>query len=232
MSDRAEPIVTVVVMAYNEAAALEPTVREIAATLGDMDGAHDIVVVDDGSTDDTPAVADRLEGSVPRLRVIHHLTNAGLGGVYRSGFAAARSELLTFFPADGQFPATIIPEFRAAIVDADFVLGFVPDRRSPWFARFMSGAERALYGVLVGRLPLFQGIFMCRTAALRDLPLRSAGRGWAVVMELFLRADRKGYRLVNRPTTMRPRMAGRSKVHNVRTIASNTRQMLALRRLL
>jgi hypothetical protein len=67
---------------------------------------------------------------------------------------------------------------------------------------------------------------------LRQLPLKSSGRGWAVVMELILRADRGGRRVVSRPTTMRPRSSGRSKVQNLRTIVSNTRQMIELRRLL
>jgi dolichol-phosphate mannosyltransferase len=222
--------VSVVVMAYNEADTVESTTREIAATLATLAGRHEIIVVDDGSADGTGTIADRLAGSIDRLRVVHHPVNAGLGGVYRTGFAEAQGQFLTFFPADGQFPATIIPDFVAAIANADFVLGYIPDRRGSLLGRALSTSERTLYRVLFGRFPRFQGIFMCRTTALRALPLRSVGRGWAVVMELLLRADRASFRMVNRPTPLRPRMAGRTKVHNVRTIIANTQQMIALRR--
>lgn len=219
-------------MAYNEAATLEATTHEIATTLESMGGDHEVLIVDDGSTDGTGAIADRMAEAIPFVRVVHHAPNAGLGGVYRTGFAEALGDYLTFFPADGQFPASIIPEFREAIGDADLVLGYVPDRRGSPVGQLMSAVERALYVGLFGRFPRFQGIFMCRTSVLRSLPLRSVGRGWAVLMELILRADRSGYRLVSRPTTIRPRQAGRSKVQNLRTIVSNTRQMIVLRALL
>lgn len=222
---------SVVVMTYNEAETLESTVREIAATLTTIPGRHEVVIIDDGSTDGSGAASDGLAAAMTAVRVVHHPTNAGLGGVYRTGFAEARGRFLTFFPADGQFPASIIPEFHVAIADADFVLGHIPDRRGSLAARFLSGTERALYRALFGRFPRFQGIFMCRTAVLRTLPLRSVGRGWAVVMELLLRADRSGCRMAGRPTSIRPRTAGRSKVHDIRTIVANTRQMVALRRL-
>ena len=101
--------VSVVVMAYNEEATVEATIREIAAALQAIDGSHEIIVVDDGGADGTGEIADRLASTMSGIRVIHHQPNAGLGGVYRSGFAEARGEFLTFFPADGQFPAEIIP---------------------------------------------------------------------------------------------------------------------------
>jgi hypothetical protein len=67
---------------------------------------------------------------------------------------------------------------------------------------------------------------------LDQLPLASAGRGWAVLMELIVRANRAGYRLVSVPTALWPRAHGRSKVNNVRTVLANTRQVLQLRSLI
>jgi hypothetical protein len=117
------------------------------------------------------------------------------------------------------------------MADADLVLGYLPDRPGS-LGRALSAAERVAYRALVGRVPRFQGIFMIRRALLEALPLRSCGRGWAVVMELILRADRAGYRLVSVPTQVRARRSGQSKVNNVRTIAANLRQLVALRRML
>ncbi len=228
-AERGPVELTVVVMAYNEAATLDATVREIVGALGSIPRPCEVVVIDDGSTDGTGAIGDRLAEELACVRVVHHRLNAGLGGVYRTGFREARGDLVTFFPADGQFPAGIIPEFWAAIRQADIVLGYLPARRGPLLGRALSIAERLAYRVLFGPLPRFQGIFLCRMAVVRELRLRSAGRGWAVVMELILRMRRGGYRVATLPTAMRTRTAGRSKVNNVRTIVANATQMLALR---
>lgn len=225
------PRLSVVVLAYDEERNLEAAVAELVGELRRLDATWELVIIDDGSRDGTGALADRLAAGEPGMRVVHHERNLGLGGGYRTGFAEARGEYLTFFPADGQFPATILGDFLPCMEEADLVLGYLPDRPGS-VGRALSAAERLAYRAVVGRMPRFQGIFMIRRALLDELPLRSQGRGWAVVMELILRADRAGYRLVSLPTQVRPRMSGQSKVNNVRTIAANLRQLLALRRLL
>jgi dolichol-phosphate mannosyltransferase len=225
------PRLTVTVLAFNEQDNLGPAVAEILAELDRIDASSELVIVDDGSTDGTGAVADELCADA-RVRVIHHPRNLGLGGGYRTGFAEARGELVTFFPADGQFPPSIIGRFLDRIADADLVLGYLPERRGSPLGRALSWAERLAYRALLGPMPRFQGIFMIRRAVLDQLPLRSQGRGWAVVMEMILRAGRRGYRVISVPTPVRPRLSGVSKVNNARTIAANARQLLALRRLL
>jgi len=222
--------VTVVVMAYNETVTLPAVVDELAGALQSLGRPWEMVIVDDGSTDGTGAGADRLAATRPRVRVIHHPVNLGLGGVYRTGFGAARGRHVTFFPADGQFPATILAEFRTAIESADLVLGTLPDRRGTPVSKLLSWLERSLYRVLLGPMPRFQGILMFRRVLLEGMDLRSEGRGWAVLMEFILRAARDGARVVNRPTSVRPRSAGYSKVNNLRTILANLRQVVALRR--
>jgi dolichol-phosphate mannosyltransferase len=223
------PRVTVVLMAYNEVASLENTAREIRAELESTGCSSELLIIDDGSTDGGGAVADRLSREIPGTRVLHHQRNQGLGAVYRTAFAEARGELLTFFPADGQFPASILGQYLAEIGDADLLLGTLPERRDALAARALSVAERLLLRALFGHFPRFQGIVMFRRTLLDGMVLASRGRGWTVLMELILRAERGGARMKNLPITMRPRAAGRSKVNNLRSIVSNLRQVLALR---
>jgi dolichol-phosphate mannosyltransferase len=225
-----QPVLSVMIMAYNEVASLERVAREIDGVLERAAPDSEIVIVDDGSSDGTETIADRLAASMPRVRVIHHRPNEGLGGVYRTGFREARGRYVTFFPADGQFPATIIEDFLPRMTDHDMVLGYLPDRRGSLVGKVLSLGERMLYTVLFGPMPRFQGILMFRTEILKRVELKSAGRGWAVLMELILRASRARDRLTSVPTTLRPRMSGTSKVNNFRTIWSNTRQMVELRR--
>jgi dolichol-phosphate mannosyltransferase len=227
--DASKPLVSVMVMAWNEAAALPAVVREIHAELQRLGASFEILVIDDGSTDGTGQLADELALSLPGLRVCHHGDNRGLGGVYRTGFAEARGDLVTFFPADGQFPASIIGDYLPAMADTDMILGVLPDRGGSLLARALSLGERLLLRVLFSRFPRFQGILMFRRELLRDTPLHSRGRGWTVLMEFILRKARAGVRIKNIPITIRPRASGSSKVNNLRSIVSNLRQVLALR---
>ena len=217
-------------MAFNEAQSLEPVCREIDHALRKLGHSYEMLIVDDGSTDGTGDRAERLAEELPKLRVIHHETNQGLGQVYRTGFDNAEGDWVTFFPADGQFPATILHRFAAAMQQADMVVGYLSDRRSSFFGRFLSAGERVVYRLLLGPVPRFQGIVMFKRSLLDEIELKSTGRGWAVLMELLIKVSRGSYQVVSLPTEMRPRVSGRSKVNNVRTIWSNFIQIVMLRR--
>jgi dolichol-phosphate mannosyltransferase len=223
---------SVVVLAFNEEGSLEAVVAEIDSVLQTIGRDYEVIIVDDGSTDDTGAIADRLARQNIRIRVAHHPINKGLGEAYRTGFALAQGDLITFFAADGEIPAATIKEFTPLMDSADMVLGYLPHRNSSLLAKCLSKAERILFRLLFGSFPTFQGVFMLRRALLSQLELKSRGRGWTVVMELIIRASRGGYKLVSAPTEMRPRMSGKSKVKNLVTIWDNLRQVFVLRRYL
>lgn len=229
---QADCLITVFLMAFNEADNLPTVAAEIHNVLLSLKQPFDLCILDDGSSDGTGAIADKLAAQLPGIRVIHHSENLGLGGVYRSGFRSGRGEFVTFFPADGQFPASIIGQFLPLIENRDLILGYLPRRPRSLLARFLSFSERVLYTVLFGPMPRFQGIFMIRREVLERLPLKSTGRGWTIVMELILRAARGKYRIKSAPTEIRPRMSGQSKVNNLRTIRSHLQQIAMLRRVM
>jgi dolichol-phosphate mannosyltransferase len=222
----------VVILAFNEEGSLEAVVAEIDSVLQTLGRDYELIIVDDGSTDSTGAIADRLARQNMRIRVAHHPLNKGLGEAYRTGFALAQCDLITFFAADGEIPAVTIKEFTPLMEKSDMVLGYLPRRNASLLAKSLSKAERMLLWLLFGSFPRFQGVFMLRRALLSALELKSRGRGWTVVMELIIRASRGGYKIVSAPTEMRPRMSGKSKVKNLRTISDSLRQVFALRRYL
>jgi glycosyltransferase involved in cell wall biosynthesis len=227
--DRPAPRLTVVLMAFNEAESLPAVAHEIHDALERLATSYQLLIVDDGSSDGSGAIADGLATELAHTRVVHHQGNQGLGAVYRTGFAEARGDLMTFFPADGQFAATIIAEYLRALDGHDLILGTLPERKDALLGRALSFAERLLLRALFGHFPRFQGIVMFRRSLLDGMNLASRGRGWTVLMELILRAERKSARIKNVPITVRPRRSGASKVNNLRSIASNLQQVLALR---
>ncbi len=89
--------------AHDEEANLRGLVDEALETLPTLAERFEIVIVDDGSRDATPEMADALAASHAEIRVVHHATNLGYGAALRSGFAAARYGVLGFTDGDRQF---------------------------------------------------------------------------------------------------------------------------------
>lgn len=227
------PIITCCVFAWNEVATVRAVVEENLAALERLGVTYELLLIDDGSTDGTSQAADEMARKHPNVvRVMHHGENLGLGGVYRTGFACARGRYVTFFPADGQFPPTIHESFYPLIESCDLVLGNLPGRDDKLLGALLGRAERMLYRVAFGKMPRLDGVFIFRREILTKVALKSGGRGWTVVWELLLRAQRGGYRIVGCPIVLLPRRHGESKVNNLSNILANLRQLIALRRLL
>ncbi|MBN2373048.1 glycosyltransferase family 2 protein [bacterium] len=220
---------SVVIMAFNEEKSLELVVSEIENVLDEINCQSEIIIIDDGSTDNTYQISDFLADKYKRVRVIHHKKNKGLGGVYRTGFDSAKGELLTFYPADGQFSGSLIKLLLSRVVKSDMVLGYLINQKRSFLSMVLSKAERILYNLLYGKMPKFQGILMFRRRLLEEIKLKSSGRGWAVLMEFIIKAQRNGFRINSVPIDIRPRFSGKSKVNNFKTIFANLKQAVILR---
>ncbi len=223
------PHLTVTIPCYDEVGTLEPFVRSLIATLTPEGFPFEILVVDDGSSDGSEAVADALAAELEQVRVIHHRPNQGLGGVYRTGFAEARGTWVTFMAADMQFPAWTRRHFLPHLADYDMVLGYLPDRHDSSVGKLLSLGERTLLKILFGSFPRFQGTVVFRRELLERYELVSKGRGWGIIMEFILRAHRDGVRMISIPSVVEPRREGESKVSNFGAIWANLKQLVVLR---
>ena len=89
--------------AHNEAENIEALVAEALEVLPRLATEFEIIAVDDGSRDATPQLADALAAAHPQVRVVHHPVNRGYGAALRSGFGAARFDLVCLLDGDRQF---------------------------------------------------------------------------------------------------------------------------------
>ena len=138
---------------YNEEGNLERLVARALEVLPGLGADFEVILVDDGSRDQTAAIADRIAARDPRVRVVHHPVNGGYGAALRTGFAAARHPLVFFADGDNQFDLGEIGLLIDRIDGADVVSGYRIQRQDPWYRRLNSWlynrAARVLFDIPV-----------------------------------------------------------------------------------
>jgi glycosyltransferase involved in cell wall biosynthesis len=154
MNDVTAPRLTFFFPAYNEEENVERTVQLALEQIGPMvDGSIEVLVVDDGSTDRTPQLADALAAADPRVRV-HHQPNRGYGGALQAGFANARGELVCFSDGDLQFDLAEMQRLLDPLQDTthpvDAVIGFRIKRRDPFHRIFIAKTYNAIVSLAFG----------------------------------------------------------------------------------
>jgi glycosyltransferase involved in cell wall biosynthesis len=205
---------TCVVPCFNEAEILDDTLRIFVNDLSSLRGIVDdfeIVVVDDGSTDGTLAIAERWAANDRRVRVVRHDRNQGVGAGILTGIQSATKEWLTVNCADRPFSNADIATFGSLFERADVVVVERADRsaNSP-YRKLTSMVNYALIRVLF-RIPVADCQFaqFYRTSRVREYRLLS--KGSMVPPELILRAAREGARLARVVLRFHPRPGGVAK---------------------
>lgn len=209
MSDDREtaPVdVSVLVPAKDEAENLPLLLQLCDAAFRGRAERYEVVVIDDGSTDATPGVLDALRGQYPFLRTVRHRVQRGIADALRSGYLAARADILVFFPADLQFKPEDIPRLVAPIIagESDMVTGYKQGAYEKAFvSRIYNGLSRALFDVPVRDL---NNVKAYRRAVMDDQPARPDWHRYMIVL-----AAARGYTVTEIPVPLYPRHAGKSK---------------------
>src|ERR1700752_1639462 len=104
-----KPSISAFFPCYNDAKTIGDRVTKADRVIGGRTDDYEIIVVNDGSKDESASVLAALTTQVPRLRVVHHLINRGYGAALRSGFDHATKELVFYTDGDGQYDVNEIP---------------------------------------------------------------------------------------------------------------------------
>ena len=198
--------VSVLVPANDEAENLPIFMEQAAAAFLGSSTRYEVIVIDDGSKDDSWAVLERLQAQYPFLRAVRHRTQRGIADALRTGWLNSRGGILVFYPADLQFKPEDIPRLVAPILadSADMVTGF---KEGKYDKAFVSGIynrlSRSLFDVPVKDL---NSVKAYRREIMNALPIRPDWHRYMIVIAHF-----EGFSVTEIPIPLYPRNAGKSK---------------------
>ncbi len=200
------PLVSVLVPAKDEAGNLGLFMELAAAAFSEFPGRYEVVVVDDGSTDDTWPVLEGLAAHYPFLRAARHRVRRGIAESLRTGYLNSSGSVLVFWPADLQYKPEDIPRLVEPIIkgECDMVTGF---KQGEYEKAFVSGIynrlSRSLFNVPVRDL---NSVKAYRREVMETLPARPDWHRYMIVM-----AVAQGFTVSEVPIPVYPRHAGTSK---------------------
>ncbi len=209
---RSQRRLSLLLPAYNEEAGIRQAVSEADHALSDLVGDYEILVVDDGSSDRTAAVVAGLVAEFSHVRLLRHEQNCGYGAALRTGFDAARFELVAFTDADCQFHLADLGRLLPLAETHPVAVGYREDRKDPARRRFLSWGynllARGLLGTRVRDCDCALKVF--RRAVLPQL--RPETDGFFVNTEMLTKARQHGYDVAEVGVRHRPRLHGTSSV--------------------
>jgi glycosyltransferase involved in cell wall biosynthesis len=201
---------SVLIPAYNEALNLEAAVLDVLKAATGFDDVE-VVIVNDGSTDATAEVADRLAQELPQVVAIHHAHNRGFAAAYETALGHAHNTYFTFVPGDHEVAFKSVRDIFGAVGKADLVVPYhgTPWKRT-WTRRALTLICTTQLNVAFGwRLHYYQGPVVYPTVLARALPRTT--RGFFFLAEMLVHALAAGYSFTEIGLTHQERAYGRSK---------------------
>jgi glycosyltransferase involved in cell wall biosynthesis len=230
--DASRPRLTFFFPAFNEEENVERMVDRALADVGPLVDSLEVLIVDDGSTDGTPQLADALDARHTEVRVVHQ-PNRGYGGALQAGFANARGELVAFSDGDLQFDLRELGLLLTRLDDADrpvdAVIGYRIRRRDPphriFIAKTYNAIVSAAFGLRVRDVDCAMKLFR------RELfdGLRLTAEGPFLSAELLIKLRARGARLAQVGVNHFPRTAGSNTGASPLKILRTVRDLARLR---
>jgi glycosyltransferase involved in cell wall biosynthesis len=216
--------------AYNDAPSLPKLIGDTFRVLGACAEDYEVIVVNDGSYDDTGEVLRQLQRQYgPRLHVITHQQNRGYGGALRSGFAAAGKEFVFYTDGDGQYDIGELPKLLSRMApDVGLVNGYKLERNDPrhriWIGNAYNNFARFLFRVRLRDIDCDYRLI--RRALLDEIKLTSTSG--TICVELVRKLELMPYRVEEVGVHHYPRLHGRSQFFRMRSLANTLAQLVRL----
>ena len=215
--------------AYNDSGTIASMVIRAVQAAAELTPDFEVIVVNDGSADATPAILDELARTYPHVRVVHHAKNRGYGGALQTGFRSATKELIFYTDGDAQYdPAELSALWTRMTPDADLVNGYKISRSDPLHRIIIGRLYHHIVSVMFGltvrdvdcdfrlmRRTIFERINLEKTSGV-------------ICLEMMKKIEDAGFRIVEVPVHHYHRAFGKSQFFNVRRIAKTGVDVLRL----
>jgi glycosyltransferase involved in cell wall biosynthesis len=207
---------TIFFPAYNDSGTIASLVIAAHRTAQHLTSNFEILIINDGSADDTAAIADELARTYPEVRAVHHVKNRGYGGALRSGFSEASKDLVFYTDGDGQYDPSELAVLWPKLTDGvDLVNGFKISRSDPWhriiIGRVYHHTVKLLFGLKVRDVDCDFRL-MRRTIFDR---VRLEHNSGVICLEMMKKITDAGYGIAEVPVHHFHRAFGRSQFFNV-----------------
>lgn len=216
--------------AYNDAPSLPALIATTFEVLCPRVPDFEVIVVNDGSYDNTAEVLAELERKyAPRLRVVTHPRNRGYGAALRSGFAAATKELVFYTDGDGQYDVRELPKLLDLMDDGvGLVNGYKLERNDPqhriWIGNAYNWFAHLLFGIRIRDVDC--DFRLIRRSLLEKIELFSTSG--TICVELVRKLELSGYRVEEAGVHHYPRLHGRSQFFRIRSLLKTFFQLARL----
>jgi len=217
---------------YNEQDNVARTVEQTLVILEELGADFEVIIVDDGSSDATGQIADKIASQDNRVKVVHHPTNLGYGAALQSGFKAATKKIVFYTDGDGQFDISEMPPLLPLIEQYDIVSCYRLNRQDNLIRKINGWCWTKLVCLLFGiKVRDIDCAFKLYKKEIFDnIKLSSAGA--LIDAEILARAVRRGYTITQKGVHHYPRTAGAQTGANLRVILRAFKELFKLRSLI
>lgn len=215
--------------AYNEEGSIVSTVEGVVKVLTGLNIEWEILVINDGSKDNTAGVVKTLESKYPGVRLISHDVNKGYGHALKTGFAQAKYPWVAFVDSDGQFDFEEIKNLIEKTDEADVILGYRLNRADPFQRRIFTWGWKMLALVLLGLnvRDYSCGFKLIKKKVIESIwPIESEEK--VTQIEMLIKAKKKGFKFAEVGVHHYPRTAGIPTGANLAVVRKSFADMLKL----
>lgn len=214
---------------FNDAGTIASLVSDALAVLPSLTDDYEVILINDGSTDETAAIIDGLASTLPHVRVVHHERNQGYGAALRSGFRHASKDLIFYTDGDAQYDVCELPHLHTLMRDGVDVVNGYKRMRADRRRRKVLGAVYNRLARFLFRLPVRDvdcDFRLLRRRAVQQINLNSSSG--VICVELVHKLRTVGCVFAEAPVTHKPRVCGSSQFFTFRRVSKTALDFFAL----
>jgi glycosyltransferase involved in cell wall biosynthesis len=233
-------LLSVIIPIYNEEINILPVIENtcICINASNLKSNYELILVNDGSTDNSEEVINNIIKNNYSIRVKHHDVNQGFSAALITGFAEAKGRYVTFIPSDGEIKMQEALRLYNEIGDADILVSsrHCSDQATqksvrPWYRDILSWGNRILMRLILGFNPKgMEGIFVIRRDILKNISFKSTSS--LVCLEVIMNCRKNNCSFAKGIMHVTPRLSGKSKVINKRVFFKSFLDIIKLRKTL